>query len=1053
MHSLSVMSKHSTRSTWRSATRGALALALALALIVGALPAPVAQPAPALAAGNCATSSPPSGAYTIELCFTSVTDGETVTGDRTVTVSRNIIVNSGPTPLFNSLVYSLDDPNDPSDAPYLLTAFAAPYSFVLPTARFFKDGAYHLSVLAEMRDLNTLQGPTIIINFVNGVATPPGSGNTWSEVNGPASGPVVLAAVGDGPDGAPNAMKVANLIDSWNPDMFLYLGDVYDKGTPTEFHNWYRPGSSLGRFRDITNPAIGNHEYEFGVAPGYFDYWGADTPHYYSVDAGGWHMISLDTTFQFNQTAAGSDQYNWLANDLSSNTAACTIAFFHHPVFNVGPEADGQVFKSTMADIWSLLDQYDVDIALTGHDHSYQRWQPLNSAGTVDPDGITEFVVGTGGHGIQQFELSDPRLAVGVDANGSFGALRLVLNQDGAAYRFVTVDGAIRDSGSVACDAAALDTTPPSAPTSLTASPVSGTQRVDLDWNAANDNIGVTGYDIYRDGVTVATTGPVTNYSDNDVVAGATHVYQVRARDAAGNVSDSSNTATVGTSSQFFLFSDDFEGGNLNRWTSGNLAVQQVIVAGGAWAAEAKPANTSQNAQARKTLSPAHTDLYSRTKFKVVALDPTKDVTLLQLRTGASNAPSILRVYVTAAGKLAHRNDGGTANVSAKTSTTTVVPGEWHEIQVRARVDTTNPSLGEIEVWYDGNLVPDLTLTRNLGTAEIGRLQLGEALTGKTYHVVFDDVAADTGPIPYGWSASPDTTSPSTPVLTLSESGAHEQAVGTTLYYNPDFGNTGAFTVGAATTDPDTGIARVEFPEVFGADADIDTTSPYSATYTWGDTSTATGPMTVTATNGFGLSSTSSFTVTPDSDGPSVAITAPGDGATIQNGQTVSATSSDALAGVAQVEFRSCAGASCTWNAGTTIGAADPTAPYAVTWSTQPADGPYTLVARATDNVGNTTDSAPITVTVNNATPPPPTTLTFAPVVDADVNEGSPGTNYGTNVLLRLDGGADPDRESYLRFAVSGVTGTVQSAKLRLYSPNGTDNGPAVYPVSDTTWA
>ena len=230
-----------------------------------------------------------------------------------------------------------------------------------------------------------------------------------------------------------------------------------------------------------------------------------------------------------------------------------------------------------MADIWSLLDQHDVDIALTGHDHDYQRWQPLDGAGTVDPDGITEFVVGTGGHGIQQFELSDPRLATGVDANGSFGALRLVLNQDGAAYRFVTVDGVTRDSGSVACNATAPDTAPPTEPTNLTASPVSGTQRVDLDWNAASDNVGVTGYDIYRDGVKVATTGPVSDYSDTGVVAGATHTYQVRARDAAGNVSDASNTAIVDASSQFFLFSDDFESGNLSRWTSGNLAVQQQV--------------------------------------------------------------------------------------------------------------------------------------------------------------------------------------------------------------------------------------------------------------------------------------------------------------------------------------------------------------------------------------------------------------------------------------------------------------------------------------------
>ena len=283
-------------------------------------------------------------------------------------------------------------------------------------------------------------------------------------------------------------------------------------------------------------------------------------------------------------------------------------------------------------------------------------------------------------------------------------------------------------------------------------------------------------------------------------------------------------------------------------------------------------------------------------------------MTLLQLRTGASTAASILRLYVTSAGKLAHRNDGGTANVSGKTSTTTVVPGQWHEVQVHTRVDTANPDQGQVEVWYDGNLVPDLTMTRNLGTTAIGRLQLGEAATGKTYDVLFDDVVADTGPIPYGWSASPDTTPPSAPVLTLSGSGGNERIVGTTLYYNPAFGNSGSFTIGAATADPESGVARVEFPEVFGADADLDTTSPYSATYTWGDTSTATGSMTVTATNGMGGTASSSFTVTPDSAGPSVAITAPAAGATVQNGQAVSATSTDALSGVAQVEFRYCAG-------------------------------------------------------------------------------------------------------------------------------------------------
>ena len=118
--------KHSTRSTslWRSAIGKVLAITVAFALTIGALPMPLVQIAPALAAGNCATSSPPSAAYSIQLCFTSPTDGETVSGDRTVTVSRTTV--SGTAPPYNSLVYSLDNLNDPNDAPYLLTAFAAP---------------------------------------------------------------------------------------------------------------------------------------------------------------------------------------------------------------------------------------------------------------------------------------------------------------------------------------------------------------------------------------------------------------------------------------------------------------------------------------------------------------------------------------------------------------------------------------------------------------------------------------------------------------------------------------------------------------------------------------------------------------------------------------------------------------------------------------------------------------------------------------------------------------------------------------------------------------
>jgi chitodextrinase len=87
------------------------------------------------------------------------------------------------------------------------------------------------------------------------------------------------------------------------------------------------------------------------------------------------------------------------------------------------------------------------------------------------------------------------------------------------------------------------DTAAPSVPTGLTATVQKG-RKVALSWNASTDNVGVVGYDLYRNGSRVA--GPAgTTYSDRP--GRGTFTYQVRARDAAGNVSGPSASLTVTT--------------------------------------------------------------------------------------------------------------------------------------------------------------------------------------------------------------------------------------------------------------------------------------------------------------------------------------------------------------------------------------------------------------------------------------------------------------------------------------------------------------------------
>ena len=92
---------------------------------------------------------------------------------------------------------------------------------------------------------------------------------------------------------------------------------------------------------------------------------------------------------------------------------------------------------------------------------------------------------------------------------------------------------------------AASDTTAPSVPAGLTATPVSSSQ-INLSWTASTDNVGVSGYKVYRNGSLIA-TATTTSYSDTGLPASTTYTYTIAAYDAAGNVSALSASASATT--------------------------------------------------------------------------------------------------------------------------------------------------------------------------------------------------------------------------------------------------------------------------------------------------------------------------------------------------------------------------------------------------------------------------------------------------------------------------------------------------------------------------
>jgi hypothetical protein len=116
------------------------------------------------------------------------------------------------------------------------------------------------------------------------------------------------------------------------------------------------------------------------------------------------------------------------------------------------------------------------------------------------------------------------------------------------------------------------------------------------------------------------------------------------------------------------------------------------------------------------------------------------------------------------------------------------------------------------------------------------------------------------------------------------------------------------------------------------------------------------------------------------------------------------------------------------------------------------AEGAHSFEVRAIDGAGNVdSTSAARTWTVDLTVPAEPTKTSIAPEADSYVSELSPSANFGSGLRLNVDDGSGNDEHTYLRFSVSGVSGSVQSAKVRAYAANGTGNGPKVF-ATTSSW-
>ncbi|PYP13795.1 MAG: hypothetical protein DMD54_15550, partial [Gemmatimonadetes bacterium] len=338
-----------------------------------------------------------------------------------------------------------------------------------------------------------------------------------------STGPVTLVGAGNiAKCNATGDNATAALLDSIPGGVFTAGDAAYDNGTLTQYNTCYSP--SWGRHKARTAPAPGDRDYKTANAAGYFTYFGAAAGDpkkgYYSYDAGSWHVVVLNSgSPNLVPTTATSAQVQWLRADLAAHTAQCTLAYWHHPLFE-SKDAPNTAIRP----LWDALYAGGVDVVVNAHYAFYERFAPQTPAGVADPAfGIREFVVGTGG---AEHATPDHLRANSQVRNGTaWGVLKLTLDAGTYAWEFVPVAGqTFHDSGNGACHGAPpLSVNAGSDRTTPTQSPVSLSV-------AFTDPGGTTGgpwtYSIlWGDGASSTGTAPSSPFT-------ATHAYAAEGLDS-----------------------------------------------------------------------------------------------------------------------------------------------------------------------------------------------------------------------------------------------------------------------------------------------------------------------------------------------------------------------------------------------------------------------------------------------------------------------------------------------------------------------------------------
>ncbi len=225
-----------------------------------------------------------------------------------------------------------------------------------------------------------------------------GNGEIWCAENnfktGTEGNHTTFVAWGDSRHYRPERRSVVEVVNSLFYDFSVFTGDLIDNGLYIDqWYNW------LADFKPVMEntslmPILGNHEENSSI---YYDIFALPgKEEYYSFDYGPIHFAILHSCVE-RYDGNMTEQFEWIQQDLEDNQDSIwKVVMIHRPVFSSSQRDNAGDYDDLKEGLLPILEQYGVDIVLSGHDHFYERLLNNN---------ITYIV--TGGAGAPLYKIID----------------------------------------------------------------------------------------------------------------------------------------------------------------------------------------------------------------------------------------------------------------------------------------------------------------------------------------------------------------------------------------------------------------------------------------------------------------------------------------------------------------------------------------------------------------------------------------------------------------------------------------------------------------------